>query len=105
MEHNIYPCAFQRCHQLLLPPRQSHQAMKLFQSQILPNSYLPLPIYPSFLILELPQTPFSLSTLTQTLMTLASSASSSDIVNDVNGSGCSIESVITVAVDETTLEF
>ena len=90
MEHNIYPCALQQRHQLLLPLRQSHQAMKLFQSQILPNSYLPLPIYPSFLILELPQTPFSLSMLTQTLMTLASSASFPDIVNDGDGSGRSL---------------
>ena len=54
MEHNIYPCALQQRHQLLLPLRQSHQAMKLFQSQILPNSYLPLPIFPS-----LPLLPYS----------------------------------------------
>ena len=54
MEHNLYPCALQRRHQLLLPPRQSHQAMKLFQPQILPNSYLPLPILPS-----LPLLPYS----------------------------------------------
>ena len=81
----------------------SYFSLKFYPTPIYRYQFFHL--YPSFLILELPQTTFPLSTLTQTLMTLASSASSPDIVNDGDGSGRLIESVITVAVDETTLEF
>ena len=80
----------------------SYFSLKFYQTPIYRYQFFPsLPL----LILELPQTPFPSSTLTQTLTTSASSASSPDIVNDGDGSGRSVESVITVAVDETTVEF